>query len=73
MQCNSIEKKIIKQQKERRLDSSFSFLLSDQGSLCGNLIPENLTSVSNEMLVVFKSDSADTAKGFVLEYGPQCK
>ena len=37
-------------------------------TLCGNQLPDDVMSSSNEMTVVFETDSSVTKRGFVISY-----
>ena len=37
-------------------------------TLCGNKVPDDVMSSSNEMTVIFATDSSVTAKGFAISY-----
>ena len=52
---DSVSLKYTKAEEERRM-------------FCGNTLPHDGISSSNEVNVVFKSDSSVTSKGFVISY-----
>ena len=43
------------------------------GKYCGDSIPRNLVSSSNEVLIHFHSDDSETEAGFQMEYHPRGK